>query len=87
VMVAGPKLKLSILTVVLLAGLSSALIAELGLVPVVKANAIARIAADPKISLILFIFFLLLDFSRKLRIPLDHASGESTIASECEPCT
>jgi hypothetical protein len=59
VMAAGPKLKLSIFTSVPLLVVSPGLAAGLGLVPAVKANAIAKIAADPNIHLMLFIFFLL----------------------------
>jgi hypothetical protein len=63
VIVAGPKLKLSILIVAPLAGISLDAKAGLGLAPAANANAVARIAADPIIHLFLFIFFLLLDFS------------------------
>src|SRR4029077_8138334 len=59
VMVAGPKLKLSILTAAALADFSPELAARSGRIPTVKASATARIAADPNIHLILFIFFLL----------------------------
>jgi hypothetical protein len=59
VMLVGPKLKLSILTSALLAGLSPGVAAMFGRIPTVRANAAARIAADPNIHLILFIFFLL----------------------------
>jgi hypothetical protein len=58
-MVAGPKLKLSILTVALLAGLSSGLFARLGLAPCAKAKAVNAVAINPNIHVILFIFVLL----------------------------
>ena len=86
-MVAGPKLKLSILIVATLAGLSPGLTAWFGLAPAVNANAVARIAADPNIHLILFIFLSPLKFLLKAGKFAGHASSESTIASECEPCT
>jgi hypothetical protein len=56
VMVAGPKLKLSILTVAALAGLSPELMAKLGLVPLVQAKTVTMIAANPNIHLILLIY-------------------------------
>jgi hypothetical protein len=59
VMFAGPKLKLSILTVAPLAGLSPGLIARLGLVPFVQAKAVTTTAANPNIHLVLFIEVLL----------------------------
>jgi len=59
VIVAGPKLKLSILTVVLLAGLSAGLAAKLGKVPWAKARAATTVAANPNIQMILFIPVLL----------------------------
>jgi hypothetical protein len=59
VMFAGPKLKLSILTVAPLAGLSPGLIAKLGLVPLVQAKAVTTIAANPNTHMILFIYVLL----------------------------
>jgi hypothetical protein len=59
VMVAGPKLKLSILTVALLAGLSAAVAARLGTVPSAKAKAVTTVAASPNIHMILFICVLL----------------------------
>jgi hypothetical protein len=55
VIVAGPKLKLSILTVASSVDLSTGLIAKLGMVPWTKARAATTVAANPKINRSLFI--------------------------------
>jgi hypothetical protein len=62
VIIAGPKLKLSIFTSGPLGGLSLVLPAKLGLATAPNASAVVRIPAIAQINLTLFILFLLLKF-------------------------
>src|SRR6476660_1953910 len=77
VMVAGPKLKLSILIVATPAGLSPDGASTMELAAALNASAVARSIAVPNINLILFISILLLEF--RLSIRTSAGSRESGI--------